>query len=268
MNSQPTRFDDLNAVLTELLNGAHAVLEKQLYGAYLTGSFALGDADQYSDVDFLVVTDAPVSEAQHIELGTLHRPLYALENPWAQHLEGSYAPLALIRRLDTERAPFIYLDNGSTELIWSDHNNTAVVRWTLREHGVALYGPASTEFMDPVTPTQLRHEMRRVLVEWADDLQAEPQQLGNAWLQPHAVLSHCRILYTVEYGVVASKRVAGLWARDTLAAEWSSLIQRALDDRPDPWGRVHRAADSAAADATERFVAYVRLVAARYRETG
>ena len=75
-------------------------------------------------------------------LGTLHRRLYALEIPWAQHLEGSYAPLALIRRLDPERAPFLYLDNGSTELVWSNHDNTAVVRWTLREHGVVLLGPA------------------------------------------------------------------------------------------------------------------------------
>jgi hypothetical protein len=267
MNPQPTRFDDLNGVLTELLNGAHAVLEKRLYGAYLTGSFALGDADKYSDVDFLVVAQAPVSEKQHVALGALHLRLFALESPWAQHLEGSYAPLALIRRLDTERAPFLYLDNGSTDLIWSDHDNTAVVRWTLREHGVTLLGPAPTEFINPVSPTHLRQEMRRIVAEWAEFLQTEPEQLGNAWLQPHAVLSHCRILYTVEHGVVASKRVAGLWARDTLDTEWSGLIQRALDDRPDPWGRVHRATDPAAAEATERFVAYVRVVAARDSET-
>ncbi len=209
-----------------------------------------------------------MSEEQHVALGALHRRLFALESPWAQHLEGSYAPLALIRRLDTERAPFMYLDNGSRELIWSDHNNTAVVRWTLREHGVVLLGPTPTVFIDLVSPTHLRQEMQRILAEWADDLQTEPEQLGNAWFQPHAVLSHCRILYTLEHVVVASKRVAGLWARDTLDAEWSGLIQRALDDRPDPWGRVHRAADPAAAEATERFVAYVRGVAARESETG
>jgi hypothetical protein len=157
----------------------------------------------------------------------------------------------------------LYLDNGSTELIWSNHDNTAVMRWTLREHGVALLGPVPKEFIDPVTSTQLRHEMQGVLAEWADYLRTEPEQLGNAWLQPHAVLSHCRILYTLDHGVVASKRVAGLWARDTVDAEWSSLIQRALDDRADPWGRVHRAADPATAQATARFVAYARVIAAQ-----
>jgi predicted nucleotidyltransferase len=92
MSPKPTAFDDLNMVLVELVSGVHAVLEEHFHGAYLMGSFALGDADQYSDVDFLVVTHAPVSEAQYVELGTLHRRLYALEIPWAQHLEGSYAP--------------------------------------------------------------------------------------------------------------------------------------------------------------------------------
>lgn len=262
MSLQPTAFNDLNDVLAELVLGAQDALEQAFYGAYLTGSFALGDADQYSDVDFLVVTHAPVSEAQHVDLGTLHRRLYALKIPWAQHLEGSYTPLALIRRLDPERAPFLYVDNGSMELAWSNHDNTAVARWTLREHGVVLLGPAPSEFIELVTPTELRQEMRRVLTEWADYLLAEPEQLRNAWLQPHAVLSHCRILYTLDHGVVASKRAAGLWARDALDAEWSGLIQRALDDRPDPWGRVHRAADPAAAQATARFVAYVRVIAA------
>jgi hypothetical protein len=37
---------------------------------------------------------------------------------------------------------------------------------------------------------------------------------------------------------------------------WAALIQRALDDRPDPWGRVHRRADPALVAATWTFIDY------------
>jgi hypothetical protein len=38
--------------------------------------------------------------------------------------------------VDPSRTPFPFLDNGATELVWDNHCNTAVVRWTLRERGV------------------------------------------------------------------------------------------------------------------------------------
>jgi Nucleotidyltransferase domain len=52
----PTRYADLNRVLAEFVAGLQTVLGLNLYGAYLQGSFAVGDADEYSDVDFIVVT--------------------------------------------------------------------------------------------------------------------------------------------------------------------------------------------------------------------
>jgi predicted nucleotidyltransferase len=38
-------------VLGELVSGARAVLGSNFAGAYLQGSFAVGDADEQSDVD-------------------------------------------------------------------------------------------------------------------------------------------------------------------------------------------------------------------------
>jgi hypothetical protein len=40
-----TPFDDLNEVVAELAAGAKDVLEDGFLGAYLQGSFAVGDAD-------------------------------------------------------------------------------------------------------------------------------------------------------------------------------------------------------------------------------
>jgi hypothetical protein len=52
----PTAYPELNATLAELVAGATSILGENFCGAYLQGSFAIGDADEHSDVDFLIVT--------------------------------------------------------------------------------------------------------------------------------------------------------------------------------------------------------------------
>jgi hypothetical protein len=51
------------------------------------------DADVHSDVDFIVVTREEVNGEQAVALQAMHQRIYALDTPWAQHLEGSYARL-------------------------------------------------------------------------------------------------------------------------------------------------------------------------------
>lgn len=259
VNASPTSYADLNAVLCELAATTRAVLADNFCGAYLQGSFAVGDADEHSDVDFLVVTQAEVSAEHEAALRRMHARFPTLDIAWAQHLEGSYFPQAVLRRPDPSRRPVLYVDNGSPEMEWSNHDNTAVVRWALREHGIALDGPVAASLVDVVTAEELRDEIRRTLREKAQELRAHTDALGgqwSAWLQPHVVLSYCRMLHTLNSGRVGSKRAAGQWALGALDRRWAPLIQRALDDRPDPWLRVHRPADVAAIAATWALVDY------------
>ena len=55
--SQPTPYPDLNVVLREFVTQVRNVLGANFIGAYLQGSFAVGDFDIYSDVDFLILTN-------------------------------------------------------------------------------------------------------------------------------------------------------------------------------------------------------------------
>jgi hypothetical protein len=259
LNPNPTIYPDLNTVLEELAATTRAILADNFCGAYLQGSFAVGDADEHSDVDFIVVTHAEVSAEQEAALRHMHARFPTLDVNWAKHLEGSYFSEALLRRPDPSRRPCLYVDNGSREMVWSNHDNTTVVRWALREYGIALDGPHPSSLVDGVTTEELRAEIRRTMHEQAQELRAHVAALGgqcSAWLQPHVVLSHCRMLHTLSTGRVGSKLAGGTWALTALDAQWAPLIQRALDDRPDPWLRVHRPADVAAVEATWSFVAY------------
>lgn len=259
-NANPTAFPDLNTLLGEFVASAQGILGENFCGAYLVGSFALGAGDEWSDVDFLVVTHDEVSDAQLAGLRRMHARFPTLDIGWAQHLEGSYAPRAALRRVDQNHTlwwSWWYLDNGSTKMERSDHDNTAMTRWVLRESGIVLDGPAPATLVDPVSPDDLRAEARSKLAEWVDFLHTcgtTAENSWNAWLQPYAVLTLCRILYTLKAGRIGSKRAAGEWALSAIDSTWAPLIRRALDDRPDPWQRVHRPADPAAVADTLRFV--------------
>lgn len=258
----PTAFPELNAVLSQLVAGLRAMLGGNLVGVYLHGSFAVGGADEHSDVDFLVVIERELTEDEQHELRALHERLFQLPSHWAQHLEGSYVPRDRLRHPDPKREPWFYFDNGATEAIWDNHDNSAVVRWSLREHGVVLEGPSPTMLVDSVSGDELRREVRWVIDDYGDWLRA--RETWSARLQTLAVISYCRILHTLETGVVAPKRESGEWARETLDAEWRDLIQRALDDRPDPWSKVRETADPSLVRQTLDFVDYA---ARRSRET-
>jgi hypothetical protein len=257
---EATPFDDLNQLLVKLVVGAKEVLGDSFRGAYLQGSFAVGGADAHSDVDFIVVTKDEVTPGQQAELQALHQALHALPTPWARHLEGSYIPQEVVRRPDPVRSPLLYLDNGATEFVLDNHDNTAVVRWSLREHGVVLAGPDPRELVDPITPNELRADVRWALDKWAAWFRSI--ESINRRALAVAVLSHCRILHTLASGEVTSKRVAGEWALHALDPESVPLIRWALEDRPDPWRKVHEPADPALLRCTRQFIGYAARWAA------
>jgi hypothetical protein len=155
-----------------------------------------------------------------------------------------------------------YLDNGSAELVSDNHCNTAVMRWQLRERGLILAGPDPATLVAPVSAAALREEATATLRDFAAWARSPSDSGGmSQWKQPYLVLSFCRVLHTLDRGEVTSKGRAAEWALRSLDPEWRPLIQRALEDRPDPWGRVHRPADPAAVERTLAFVDYASAIA-------
>jgi predicted nucleotidyltransferase len=89
LNANPTVYADLNTILSELATTTHAILGDNFCGAYLQSSFAFGDADEHSDIDFVVVTQAEVSADQEAALRRMHARFPTLDSDWAKHLEGT-----------------------------------------------------------------------------------------------------------------------------------------------------------------------------------
>ena len=99
VNPSPTPYDALNAVLDTFVGRARELLADNFIGAYLQGSFALGDFDEKSDVDFLIAVARDIADADVLALNALHTAIHDFPKPWGHRLEGSYIPTAILRRL-------------------------------------------------------------------------------------------------------------------------------------------------------------------------
>lgn len=79
------------------------VLGGNFIGLYPTGSLAIGDFDLRSDVDFVVITAAGLSDREVQQIQSAHSDLVRRESRWVRHLEHSFFTLAELR---TKSSPY------------------------------------------------------------------------------------------------------------------------------------------------------------------
>lgn len=250
----PTPYPALNEVLHELVESIQAALGDTFVGAYLQGSFAVGDFDEHSDVDWIVATEDDLSAPQVDALQAMHERIFHIDIPWAQHLEGSYFPRDLLRdHIQTGRSLW-YLDHGSRSLVRSDHCNTVLVRWVVRDCGVPLAGPDPATLIDPIPVRRLRETILATIVDWGQQILRNPDRYRNRFYQAFIVLSYARMLHDLRNGCPGSKRAGAEWAKATFDPSWHGLIDRTWAGRPDPAVSVRQPADPADFAATLDFV--------------
>ena len=230
---------------------------------YVGGSLALGAFDRASDIDVVIVT-ASHSVQRFDELDGMHRRLAGEPTWFATELECIYMPRTGLRRFDRGRATHLKLDRGPGETLKVDRMDESwiVHCHILRTRGVTWAGPDPTTLIDDVSQTDLRAAMRALLAGWGSSLLRQPDQLRAPGYQSYAVLSLCRILFTIQEGTVVPKVSAAEWAATKLPAEWHGLIARAVADRL----RDRMRPSDAAVTQTLSLIEYARALGGRLYE--
>jgi hypothetical protein len=248
-NPSPTPYAALNTVLASFVERVRDLTADNFVGAYLQGSFALGDFDENSDADFLIVVKRDIADSDVPALNALHAAIHDFPPPWGHRLEGSYSPAAILRRWSENPRdppgapprpptwadpgtsgspprvyPFLFFDHGARTVVRSEHDNTQVARWVTRERGIVLAGPDPRELIDEVSGEALRIERREKLHRAAVEGPPDPAAIDSRWLQAFLVVLYCRMLHTLETGTVVSKKAASQWALAKLDARWQRLI--------------------------------------------
>jgi predicted nucleotidyltransferase len=197
---------------------------------YLFGSLALGAFNAGSDIDYVVVTENPLATAVVAQLAALHDQIAALPNRFATEIEASYIPRQAFRRYDVQDRIHPHLDRGQGERLvpqWTHEEDWIVQRYVLYQHGKTITGPDVRTLLDPVSADELRSAVSVILRDWWLPMVADDHRLQKSSYQTYAVLSLCRIAYTLQQGDVISKLAAASWMLDR-EPRYASLIQRAL----------------------------------------
>jgi hypothetical protein len=235
---QPTPYPAVNAVLRDFLGQVQAILGEQFVGMYLSGSLALGDFDPHgSDIDFVVVTAAMLSDERITALREMHARFDAGGSPWAARVEAVYVPQAVLRHGAPPGAHYPQIEKDRPFFLDALESGWIYHCYILREHGVTLAGPAPQTLIAPVDPDAMRRAAAPIAALWLEQARTDPGWLE--WLrepgsQAFVALTLCRLLYTLETGGVASKPAAARWAQRALEPRWAGLIERALAGQHDP----------------------------------
>ena len=130
-----TPYAELDRLLAELVADVRAALGDNLCGAYLRGPFAVGDADEHSDVDFIVVTQHELSEGE--------------QAAFTSCTGGSASAMSSGR--STRKARTSRRSDYAASIRRAPRSSTST---TARERGVVLAGPAPTTLVrDAVAET-------------------------------------------------------------------------------------------------------------------
>ena len=223
-----TPYPEINVLLENLLIRVQTVLGEQFIGMYLQGSLAAGDFDPArSDIDWLVVTCDTLDDSLYVALETMHAEITNSGQAWVLNMEGSYIPQKALRRYDPTDDIHPALGTGGHFHRMLHGNGWIMQRHVVREYSIKLAGADIKTLIDPVSADELRAAAKGILYEWWQPLLANVAEMEEDEYQAYAVLTMCRILYTVAKGDVVSKPIASQWALETLPERWHPLIRQA-----------------------------------------
>jgi hypothetical protein len=214
----------LRPALGYYVDALHEAFPERVYALSLYGSLALGGfVERTSDIDFVTVIVGQISEDDQIAIKALHKKLCRVDR-WASRMDGEYAELDQIEAGELD-APCLFVADGSL----AGRREVSKAAWlTLIQCGISIIGPEPAAFVPDVAWADLEQETCYNLgVYWAPKAASRWLFLSPEWVS-FAVLTLCRILYTLDRHAVTSKPAAAEYALGVLPPEWRRLIHEAL----------------------------------------
>ncbi|KKI90018.1 hypothetical protein WQ54_23115 [Bacillus sp. SA1-12] len=229
---KPTAYEDVNEVLNYFLKHIQEAAGEHFVGMYLIGSLALGNFNPISsDIDFVIVTDIDIDDTLFNRLKHIHSEFAASHSPWANKIDAVYVTIRALHNDDSPSSRYPQVEHG-TELFKNFLEDGWIFQmYTLREHGIRVFGPELSSFVNPIDPKEMIPAVTAIAGLWLEGAQNDPSWLE--WLairkwQVFVIQTLCRMLYSLRTGSVTSKPVAVNWAQHELGKPWDLLIMRSL----------------------------------------
>ena len=249
-------------VLEEYIALVNDHLPNMLEAVYLQGSLALGAyVENSSDIDFIVITNRRLLEADAIVLSEIHSKIaIQYKNP---ELDGVYIVSGDVGRLNL--GDDHYLNFNSGKLSYSS-NFDPIIWWILQTRGIKVVGPEQTAFdFDIHSKHLLSYVNENMNSYWAQRVQKMETSIIEINKLPAkeidyeiewTVLGLLRQFYTLKEHDIISKLGAGEYALLHLPNEWHPIIKEAITIRKGEKMNIFTS-DKERIDTTIRFSKYV-----------
>ena len=207
-----------------------AIMDGRVHSAWLYGSVVLDDFRLgWSDIDFIVLTDGPISDSQAQKLLTLRQAMLEKEpgNPYYRSFEGMIADAEEYRARSFSR--LVYW--GTTGQRVTDHYEMdAFSRYELAKYGKSIYGKEDRSIFAMPSGEELTAAVRAHYASIrAYAVQTDENLYACGWL-----LDMARCIYTLRYRDVIAKTRAGIWALEEHLFPDEEALRKTVEIRKQP----------------------------------
>lgn len=212
----PVAFEALpqqvQAVMSSLVEGLKATLNDNLFAVYLYGAMVFPETKYVQDIDFHVILRRGLTYDDKEQVKALHERLCVSFPQFKDDdLDGYYILLSDARQVSI---PWHQIYPDIPDETWPLH-----IAHMRAGYCIVLFGPEPKSFLPEPTWKDLSSSLQATLRSTFGYLDSHPD---------YCILNFCRILYSFSTrDVVVSKSRAASWARQQLP-QWSGLIDAAL----------------------------------------
>ena len=217
-----------NAVGT-MANEIVRIMAGDVYGIWLYGSAVMDDfRPGWSDIDFVALTNGPVSEDQAEQLVTLRQTMLEKEpgNPYYRSFEGVIANLDEYRGKTFRR--LVYWGTGG-QRVTDRYEPDVFSAFELAKYGKPVYGGNPW-----ILPAPSREELIRAVRAHYESIRKYAVQTNESLYSCGWLLDIARCIYTLRNGDVISKTRAGAWALEEHLFPEEEPLRKTLEIRRDP----------------------------------
>jgi predicted nucleotidyltransferase len=224
---QSTPDTEIEALLDRLIDEIGRSLNGSLVGLYVYGSLVTGDFEkESSDIDLLAVVSSNIEGETFERLDRMHTRFVEDHPEWEDRIEVAYLSVPALWKFKTETNSMAVISPGEPFHMKNTGRDWLMNWYTVREMGVALYGPPPHTLIPEISRAELVEAAREHAKCWQEWV----HEMRTPGSQAYAVLTMCRALYTHRHGEQVSKKKAALWAKAYLP-QWAALIERSWSRR-------------------------------------
>lgn len=214
-------------------------------GIYIYGSLAMSAYHEgTSDIDFIVLLGKEMTAEELIRLKRVHEKTND-ESQYGKKLDGMYLQLTDISKNSSKLSSYPYCSDG--KITTGHHDVNAVTWWTLKHHGITLYGIPSEKLEIEVKWTDIEENMKgNINHYWAGKLK-KPYLFLSAEMAEFTILTLCRVICSLETKEIVSKIEAAERLLLKLPEKWHRIMKEGIIIKNQEGSlyknRLHRAID-------------------------